>query len=326
MARFSISGGDDGEGSSNHQSRKRQRLPSIDEDEETAGSSAEEDEEEDDRPIESTSDDSDSEVVIEEARRITDPVVTSQISSSLSVTLLDPDVLDCPICCEPLKIPIFQCDNGHLACSVCCTKVRNICPSCTLPVGYIRCRAMEKVIETSRVSCPNAKYGCKEKMLYGNRFSHEKLCVFSPCSCPVLDCDYTGYYKDLNSHVRAKHRDEVVPFAWDVSVTIRLDKTTILQEEKDGEVMVVQVFRGLHVVYVVVSCIAPSAREAGSFSYYLVTVPLAVDGSLVQRSMMKNVQRLRNEQPEDGFMVIPSYMLSGSSRILLGRGRAYGHA
>ncbi|KAL0866731.1 hypothetical protein Bca101_045849 [Brassica carinata] len=327
MARFSISGGDDGEGSSNHQSRKRQRLPSIDEDEETAGSSAEED----DRPIESTSDDSDSEVVIEEARRITDPVVTSQISSSrdsssLSVTLLDPDVLDCPICCEPLKIPIFQCDNGHLACSVCCTKVRNICPSCTLPVGYIRCRAMEKVIETSRVSCPNAKFGCREKMLYGNRFSHEKLCVFSPCSCPVLDCDYAGYYKDLNSHVRAKHRDEVVPFAWDVSVTIRLDKTTILQEEKDGEVMVVQVFRGLHVVYVVVSCIAPSAREAGSFSYYLVTVPLAVDGSLVQRSMMKNVQRLRNEQPEDGFMVIPSYMLSGSSRILLGRGRAYGHA
>lgn len=185
---------------------------------------------------------------------------------------------------------------------------------------------MEKVIETSRVSCPYAKYGCKEKMLYGNKFSHEKLCVFAPCSCPVLDCDYTGYYKDLNTHVRAKHKDEVVPFVWDVSITIRLDKTTILQEENDGEVMVVQVFRGLHVVYVVVSCIAPSAREVGNFSYYLVTVPLAVDGSLVQRSMMKNIQKLRNEQPEDGFMVIPSYMLSGSSRILLGRGRAYGHA
>ncbi|KAF8108235.1 hypothetical protein N665_0113s0024 [Sinapis alba] len=171
MARFSISGGDDGEGSSNHQSRKRQRLPSIDEDEETAGSSGEE-EEEDDCLIESSSDDSYREMLLEEATRIADPVI-SQISSSkdssLSVSLLDPDVLDCPICCEPLKVPIFQCDNGHLACSVCCTKVRNICPSCTLPVGYIRCRAMEKVIETSRVSCPNAKYGCKEKMLYGSQ-------------------------------------------------------------------------------------------------------------------------------------------------------------
>ena len=111
MARFSVSGGDDGEGSSNHQSRKRQRLPSIDEDEETAGSSGEEDEE-DDRQIESMSDYSDREVVIEEARRIAGDPVTSQISSSkdssLSVTLLDPDVLDCPICCEPLKAPIFQ--------------------------------------------------------------------------------------------------------------------------------------------------------------------------------------------------------------------------
>lgn len=28
--------------------------------------------------------------------------------SQFSVTLLDPDVLDCPVCCEPLKIPIFQ--------------------------------------------------------------------------------------------------------------------------------------------------------------------------------------------------------------------------
>lgn len=105
MARFSISGGDDGEGSSNHQPRKRQRLPSIDEDEETAGSSGEEDEEEDDRLIESTSDDSDREVVIEEA---TTRQISSSRDSSLSVTLLDPDVLDCPICCEPLKLPIFQ--------------------------------------------------------------------------------------------------------------------------------------------------------------------------------------------------------------------------
>lgn len=106
MARFSVSGGDDGEGSSNHQSRKRQRLPSIDEDEETAGSSGEEDEE-DDRQIESMSDDSEREVSIEEARRIAADPVTSK-ESSLSVTLLDPDVLDCPICCEPLKAPIFQ--------------------------------------------------------------------------------------------------------------------------------------------------------------------------------------------------------------------------
>ncbi|KAG2307959.1 hypothetical protein Bca4012_083087 [Brassica carinata] len=42
-----------------------------------------------------------------------------------SLMLLDADLLDCPICYLPLTIPIFQCDNGHLACSSCCPKLRN---------------------------------------------------------------------------------------------------------------------------------------------------------------------------------------------------------
>ncbi|CAH2079689.1 unnamed protein product, partial [Thlaspi arvense] len=347
MARFSVYGGDDGEGSSDHQSRKRQRLPSIDEDEEDAedsdaGSSGEEDEEETQNPHRdeedncrglrmesedrvSTSDDSDREVVIEEERRVNNQSSSSR-DSPLSLTLLDPDVLDCPICCEALKIPIFQCDNGHVACSVCCTKVRNICPSCTLPIGYIRCRAMEKVIEASRVSCPNAKYGCREFMLYRNRFSHEKLCVYNPCSCPVLNCNFTGYYKDLNHHVRSKHRDDVIPFVWDNCLSISLDldkKTTILQEENDRDVIVVQVFKGLHVVYVTVSWLGPLAPEVGKFSCYLLN--LAVDSSLRQGFMVKNIQKVRNEQPKDGFMVIPSYMLSGDWMITIGRGQDFVH-
>ncbi|KFK33270.1 hypothetical protein AALP_AA6G352900 [Arabis alpina] len=343
MARFSIcGGGDDGEGSSSQGSRKRQRLPSIEE-ESDAGSSGEENDEETREAEEednncrggrrmvsddgggSTSDDSDREVVIEETRfvnSVNSESSSSNKDSSLFVTLLDSDVLDCPICCEPLKTPIFQCDNGHLACSVCCTKVRNRCPCCTLPIGYIRCRAMEKVIETSRVSCTNAKYGCKQNMLYGNRFHHEKLCVFTPCSCPIHNCNYTGYYKDVNNHVRLKHKDDVIPFVWDASVRISLDidqKTTVFQEEKSGEVIVVQLFQGLHVVYVTVSCIRPLSPVVGTLSCYLVNV--TVDSSLKQVFKVKNIQKVGNEHPKDGFMVIPSYMLSGEFRISIGRSR-----
>ncbi|CAA0406020.1 unnamed protein product [Arabidopsis thaliana] len=349
MARFSVCGGDDGEGPSNnnHQSRKRQRLPSIDENEEDAetsdaGSSGEEDEDEtqnqgmrpesEDRG--STSDDSDREVVIEERRF--GKFVNSQSSSSskdspLSVTLLDPDVLDCPICCEPLKIPIFQCDNGHLACTLCCTKVRNRCPSCTLPIGYVRCRAMEKVIEASRVSCLNAKYGCKESTSYGNRFSHEQVCVFTPCSCPILDCHYTGYYKDLKNHVRAEHKDDLISFVWNTRLTISLDlnkKTTILQEENDGHVIVVQVFRALHAVYVSVSCIAPLTPGVGRLSCRLAKI--TVDSLLKQGFMVKNIQKVTNEHPEDGFMLIPSYLFSGNDnlnlQIWIGHGRIFVHS
>ncbi|KAJ0239928.1 hypothetical protein HA466_0226410 [Hirschfeldia incana] len=69
--------------------------------------------------------------------------------------MLDLGLLDCPICVEPLSIPIFQCDNGHLACSSCCPKLKNKCPSCALPVGHSRCRAMETVLKS--VSPPMPK-------------------------------------------------------------------------------------------------------------------------------------------------------------------------
>ncbi|CAA7057590.1 unnamed protein product [Microthlaspi erraticum] len=53
--------------------------------------------------------------------------------------MLDFDVINCPVCCEPLAVPIFQCENGHLDCSSCCPKLSNKCPACALPVGHIRC-------------------------------------------------------------------------------------------------------------------------------------------------------------------------------------------
>ncbi|CAL9223892.1 unnamed protein product [Arabidopsis halleri] len=76
---------------------------------------------------------------------------------------LDLYILDCPVCCEPLTIPVFQCDNGHLACSSCCPKLSNKCPACSLPIGNNRCVAMERVLESE--------------------------CTFSQSICPALDCD-----------------------------------------------------------------------------------------------------------------------------------------
>ncbi|CAL9224488.1 unnamed protein product [Arabidopsis halleri] len=126
-------------------------------------------------------------------------------SAHASVALLDQDVLECPICCEPLKIPIFQCINGHLACTPCWKKGKNICPSCQKPVKYeFRCRAMEKVVEAARVSCPNA--GCKKNISYTNLSSHEGQCVFAQFYSPIRDCNYSCLSKDLFNHVRANHR------------------------------------------------------------------------------------------------------------------------
>lgn len=37
-----------------------------------------------------------------------DPVVEPGTNESISLTLTDPEVFDCPICCEPLSSPVFQ--------------------------------------------------------------------------------------------------------------------------------------------------------------------------------------------------------------------------
>ncbi|KAL4353182.1 hypothetical protein GQ457_06G026750 [Hibiscus cannabinus] len=54
---------------------------------------------------------------------------------SISITLTDPEVLDCSICYDALSIPVFQFENGHIACSTCCIKMRNRCPSCSTTIG-----------------------------------------------------------------------------------------------------------------------------------------------------------------------------------------------
>ncbi|KAL4392627.1 hypothetical protein AHAS_Ahas03G0364000 [Arachis hypogaea] len=40
--------------------------------------------------------------------------------------------------------PVGSCENGHIACSNCCARLGNKCPMCSMPIGYNRCRAIEK--------------------------------------------------------------------------------------------------------------------------------------------------------------------------------------
>ncbi|KAL6211784.1 hypothetical protein ACLB2K_017007 [Fragaria x ananassa] len=69
---------------------------------------------------------------------------SSMEGCNIVITLTDSGLLDCPICFEPLTIPVYQCDpNGHIACSLCSIKIDNKCPFCN------RCRAIEKVVESS---------------------------------------------------------------------------------------------------------------------------------------------------------------------------------
>ncbi|ESQ28277.1 hypothetical protein EUTSA_v10018806mg [Eutrema salsugineum] len=230
--------------------------------------------------------------------------------------LLDLDILDCPVCFHALTIPIFQCDNGHIACSSCCTKLRNQCPSCTLPIGNIRNRGMERVLEAVTLPCPNGKHGCTKKFSYGKELAHEKECSFALCYCPAPQCSYTGKYKDLYRHYDANHGKEHFRCGHTSDAWVHSNEMiTVLQEYRDGPLVVVQCFEKIQGfeesqgVYVTVNCIAPpSAPGVGEFSYKL-TSSNHGDGKSDEMRKMKRIQKVSFQPPEKDFMLIPRYFL-----------------
>ncbi|KAL1226047.1 E3 ubiquitin-protein ligase SINA-like 7 [Cardamine amara subsp. amara] len=235
--------------------------------------------------------------------------------NNCSAKFLDLEALDCPICTDPLTTTILQCENGHIACSTCCNKLRNKCPSCALPIGHIRCRAMERVLEAVIVQCPNAKFGCTQKFSYGKKLTHEKECTFSLCSCPARNCNYAGYFKDLFTHFFIIHYGETgynyqFIFGKSLEVCFELtDYTSIVMKEYiDSLLFVVQCFIESYGVYVTVSCIAPSALEVGEFSCHISTVVEKYNMTF-ESCKVKRIRKLNLQTPKEDFMLVPSYLL-----------------
>ncbi|CAH2065704.1 unnamed protein product [Thlaspi arvense] len=223
-----------------------------------------------------------------------------------SGTLLDLDLLDCPVCCNALTIPIFQCDNGHIACSFCCTKLRNKCPACALPIGNYRCRIMERVVEATVIPCLNAKRGCTEKFSYGKELDHEKECGFALCSCPAQNCNYSGVYKDLYSHYDANHRGSSNRFWCGHSQCACVSVSggiLVLQEYRDGPLVVVQSFKEPQGVYVTANCIAPSAPGVGKFSYKL-SYSRGCKTMKFEPGEMNRIQKVSFHTPEKDFIIV----------------------
>ncbi|GJU45627.1 aminotransferase-like mobile domain-containing protein [Tanacetum coccineum] len=110
----------------------------------------------------------------EETKEVCGNEDNGNANGALQVVLADPGVLDCSICHESLCTPVFQCQNGHLACCLCCSKVETICPIC-YPLGYkfTRCRGLEVAIESiGRILCINETLAAA----YSNKKSeHEQM-------------------------------------------------------------------------------------------------------------------------------------------------------
>ncbi|CAM0904875.1 unnamed protein product [Alopecurus aequalis] len=118
---------------------------------------------------------------------------------------MDSQVLDCNICFEPLKPPIFQCEVGHVLCSPCFKKLPRKCVICCKRTGYNRCFALEQFINAIRVPCSNTEYGCDEFITHDQKETHDSACTHAPCFCPENGCSFIGSRTSLLDHFVTKH-------------------------------------------------------------------------------------------------------------------------
>nr|AFK36482.1 unknown [Lotus japonicus] len=223
---------------------------------------------------------------------------------SVPVIITDPDVLDCCICYEPLSVPVFQCENGHVACSSCCARLRNKCPMCLMPIGYNRCRAMEKLLESIKISCLNAKYGCKEVFSYSMKSDHAKECVYIPILCPHTDCDFVASSKELSLHVSHRHVGSGVQFTYDKFITVFLNtdqKEIVLQEQNDAHLFIVHNKLELLGNTVHISCIGP--KSMAGFHYDILA--RSRGSTLILQSVTKIIQAIGHAS-SSVFLLIPS--------------------
>ncbi|XP_030536826.1 E3 ubiquitin-protein ligase SINA-like 10 [Rhodamnia argentea] len=333
MAKFSVDGEDDDDVPSTSSSGlgKRRRFPSSSHQSEQEDGSrrrrrrrpAKEEEEDRDSDIDRRDESNPSEEELEEQDRgrsvharwygdeysygrswSPDSPPYGRTVGSLEVTLTDPDVFDCAVCLEPLMSPVFQCDNGHIACSSCCEKISNKCPSCSMPIGYNRCRAIEKVLESVQMACRNAKFGCNLKFGYHMKSDHEKTCPFAPCSCPFSSCNYIGSFRMLVKHFSTKHGASPSSFRFNFSTSLLINVETevrLLKEEREDVLFVLKnemVDLGSKIK---ICCIGPLPKAAYSYDI----VANSRESSLKLHTCTKSVSDFECNPNLEPYLLVP---------------------
>ncbi|XP_050366886.1 putative E3 ubiquitin-protein ligase SINA-like 6 [Argentina anserina] len=246
---------------------------------------------------------------------------TSREGSNSMIILTDAGLLDCPICSEPLKVPVYQCDqNGHIVCSLCCTKINKKCPFCTCPFGSNRCRAIEKIVELNITPCQNIKYGCSVPVAYNKKYEHEKVCVCSPCSCPYAGCNFVSSSMEVYHHFSNDHLDSATSFQYDNNddglsfpITLNMDDYSLVVREKDSGTLFILYNRYEALGNVVsLSCLQPSFMD--DFIYVLIVSNK--DSSLKFRSVTESTPSLQMDgSSAKSFLLVPREFFDSRGQV-----------
>ncbi|XP_020243383.1 E3 ubiquitin-protein ligase SINA-like 10 [Asparagus officinalis] len=234
-----------------------------------------------------------------------------------SLVMIKTDVLDCFICFEPLRPPLRQCQNGHVACSACCVKLpENKCPSCSHPINFSNVAALEKIIASTISSCCYAKHGCSRTLPYHEILSHQETCIHAPCFCPMPKCTFSDSPIQVSTHFRAKHGSFIINLQYGKQLTISLkqDEPFVVLHKRNDPLFLLVNDKNVEGNSLSLACIRSSSTEC-DFTYELM-----VSGgscSYQFKASPANFRKWEEGYPRSSVLVVPQNFCSSSGDIVL---------
>ncbi|XP_047083247.1 E3 ubiquitin-protein ligase SINA-like 10 [Lolium rigidum] len=232
---------------------------------------------------------------------------------------IDPDLLDCSICFEPLCPPLYQCQNGHVACISCWSRLNNKCHVCSNNAIFTRNIALEKIVESVKSSCAYAKWGCCNLVSYAQRSTHEEACLFAPSTCPIPGCGYRGFTGCWSGHFLVDHSADFLHFVYDqpfeVNLEVSLPFLVLLGEDDHLFLLLNKNMMPFGYAFTVV-CLR-TGNLNWKFSYGIKAASKGNSENCLQlKASVKNTKDWGGVHPAEAFLLVP-YDFCGSASLTL---------
>lgn len=190
-------------------------------------------------------------------------------------------LFECPICFDYAVPPIYQCQNGHLVCQGCFTKITH-CPTCRVPISdpSIRNLQLDRLANTFQFPCKYNFNGCQWNSYWFKKRDHEDNCdyISYSCPCPGTACKWTGLLSQVMPHLSEHHKsittlrgEDIVFLATDINLKGAVDWVMIQSCFNHHFLLVLEkqeLKNGQQQFFAVVQLIG-SQKEAEKFKYKL---------------------------------------------------------
>jgi hypothetical protein len=133
--------------------------------------------------------------------------------------------LECPICLEYMVSTINMCENGHIICNSCKSKI-SICPSCQGKFIKGKNITLERIASIAVYPCKYREAGCKKTLKKENISYHNLECFYQSRECPFkklsdVNCPWTGALTAIGSHAKCDHTDQTAEHSGAFEVTLQ---------------------------------------------------------------------------------------------------------